>query len=888
MLDTDFHQKLLKYILNTRSMRIDSEVDRRFKSENFDVFEFTTDGSSARDIEILNFKHDFTNGLFRFDTVALYEHKTDSIVKNPNVRYVFYKYNGVVNGHKEYNETEFISSDCINLKQCGQCEPQTPEFIYMPSWNNLIITGIFDVHSHLAQNPLICDKNHTIYESVQNVEAFLWTIDMINNDPAMLPGVHLGALVFDSCSSYQKIYRDISNFLSDSLLLGDFKFQTPNAESVVGFVVDGKNMKIIDSILDLTNPLKMSVIASEAREIKYNNVKHYPQYLGLSLPNSFYIDAILNLLRRNSWSFVSVLYENNNFMTHRFLDAFSYFQNNAHNYGVKVAVKELFDENNINANIQSLKSAQKIGSKVIVLFLSEENLSKLLQFNTLLKDTKLLSQEILFIAIDSQKTFKKFSNQRLNVISITEDKDVVPEFKNHFFDLTLQNNIKNPWFSKLWEKAYDCKGFSCYRNTGDLKSRNITISPKTTNVINSVFSLVHGLEEIRQQLCPGAYSGLCANFHNRMRQISRLEHEVIKQGKFEGLDNRPITFNPESNYASGYLQVNNFQFDSSAKSFKWVPVGRFDAAQGLTIAVSKSRFYQDNGTILRFNEVISTCQDVSQCEKTIKDSNNELPLMVMPTEDSQATLALILPLHQSVRSPSGNITCGSINSGMNSTLFIVFDIESFVLPVEIFENLMAFYYALDLVNQNSSIRLNTLIVDSCAHNKQSLQRLASIQNYKSLSKVVSIISLSEGNQPLSNELWNMLSDYNPFVYNFYRKRFDGQNFFFNENNDYSRSDNQMFMLRSIVDFCLKNHWHTVNLVYTNEFNKNYFFFEANKNNICVEKTFKIAPKSFSKNKFYEEWRSFANSTDSQIMVLLVDSATVDYLFKSSSKQLLDK
>src|SRR5699024_10766552 len=117
-----------------------------------------------------------------------------------------------------------------------------------------------------AQNPLICQKNHTLVESVQNVEAFLWTIDLINNDPNILPGVHLGALIFDTCSSYQKIYRDISNFLSNSLLLGDNNVQMPTAESVVGFVVDGKNTKIIDSILDLTNPLQISVLASEARE----------------------------------------------------------------------------------------------------------------------------------------------------------------------------------------------------------------------------------------------------------------------------------------------------------------------------------------------------------------------------------------------------------------------------------------------------------------------------------------------------------------------------------------------------------------------------------------------------------------------------------------------
>lgn len=665
MLDSQFHQKLLKYILNTRSMRIDSESDRRFKSENFDVFEFNSDGSSSRDIEILNFKHDFSNGLFRFDTVALYVHKLETILKNPNIRYVFYKYNGIVNQHKEYNETEFITSDCLNLKQCGQCEPQTPEFVFMPSWNDLILTGVFDVHSHLPQNPLICDKNRTIFESVENVEAFLWTIEMINNDPNILPGVHLGALVFDSCSSYQKVYRDISNFLSDSLLLGDYKIQIPTAESVVGFVVDGKNTKILDSILDLTNPLKMTVIASESHEIKYNNIKSYPQFLGLSLPNSFYIDAILNLLKKNSWTFISILYENNNFMNHRFIDAFSHFQANSQQFGVKVAAKEMFDENNIYDNIQNLNSAKKIGAKVIVLFLSGENLKKFLLFNSLIEDdnSKLLSHEVIYIVIDSQETFMDFSNQRLNVISISEYRTVVPEFEEHFLDLSLHTNVKNPWFAKLWEKVYDCKGFGCYRNTESLRSKNITISTETTNVINSVFSLVHGMEIIRQQLCPNTYKGLCPNFHKQIRQLSRLEHQFIKQNPVDGLDSKPISFNPESNYATGYVQISNFQFDISDLTFKWFPLGTFDAEKGLVIDISKSKFYQINGTISKFNKVVSTCQDVSQCDKTLK--NSELPLLMLPTEDAQATIALILPLHKSLKNKNNdNITCGEINPGM--------------------------------------------------------------------------------------------------------------------------------------------------------------------------------------------------------------------------------
>jgi hypothetical protein len=70
----------------------------------------------------------------------------------------------------------------------------------------------------------------------------MWALDMINGHPELLPGVQLGAIILDTCSSHQKTARDVSNFLSNSLLSGDDQIKLPLAESVVGFIVDGKKI----------------------------------------------------------------------------------------------------------------------------------------------------------------------------------------------------------------------------------------------------------------------------------------------------------------------------------------------------------------------------------------------------------------------------------------------------------------------------------------------------------------------------------------------------------------------------------------------------------------------------------------------------------------------
>lgn len=42
----------------------------------------------------------------------------------------------------------------------------------------------------------------------------LWALDRINSNPEILPGVTLGAIILDACTSKEKVVRDVTNFLT--------------------------------------------------------------------------------------------------------------------------------------------------------------------------------------------------------------------------------------------------------------------------------------------------------------------------------------------------------------------------------------------------------------------------------------------------------------------------------------------------------------------------------------------------------------------------------------------------------------------------------------------------------------------------------------------------
>ena len=52
-------------------------------------------------------------------------------------------------------------------------------------------------------------------QGIQSVESFLWALEKVNKDPRILPGIKLGAVIFDSCGSKEKMVRDVTNLLTD-------------------------------------------------------------------------------------------------------------------------------------------------------------------------------------------------------------------------------------------------------------------------------------------------------------------------------------------------------------------------------------------------------------------------------------------------------------------------------------------------------------------------------------------------------------------------------------------------------------------------------------------------------------------------------------------------
>ncbi|KAF4533388.1 hypothetical protein B566_EDAN003679 [Ephemera danica] len=66
---------------------------------------------------------------------------------------------------------------------------------------DIILGGIFPMHEQVSGNHLEPCGAVKEEKGVQRLEAMLYAMDEINQDPDLLPNVSLGALILDSCSS---------------------------------------------------------------------------------------------------------------------------------------------------------------------------------------------------------------------------------------------------------------------------------------------------------------------------------------------------------------------------------------------------------------------------------------------------------------------------------------------------------------------------------------------------------------------------------------------------------------------------------------------------------------------------------------------------------------
>lgn len=145
--------------------------------------------------------------------------------------------------------------------------------------NGIYLLGLFDIHQSSPRLPFKCGQieldageRHT-NRPMQNMEAFLWAIEQVNLDKSLLPGVKLGSLVMDTCSSFLRTNQQLANLLhgpttSRPLAPDDTASGSINVRQIMGLVADNSDWQSVESVASMASALGLMTFVTQSRSTK--------------------------------------------------------------------------------------------------------------------------------------------------------------------------------------------------------------------------------------------------------------------------------------------------------------------------------------------------------------------------------------------------------------------------------------------------------------------------------------------------------------------------------------------------------------------------------------------------------------------------------------------
>ena len=161
-------------------------------------------------------------------------------------------------------------------------------------------------------------------DGVQPLEAMLFTLDEINRDPALLPGIRLGVRALDSCDSPYHAAKQslhlVKGFVSRHMNLscedgnggvggGD---EWPCGENIVG-LVGPQTSPVSMQIANLGRLFEVPQVSYMATTVSLCNNAEFPYFFRTVPSDVHQAKAIVELLKTFKWSYASIVHSDSNY-----------------------------------------------------------------------------------------------------------------------------------------------------------------------------------------------------------------------------------------------------------------------------------------------------------------------------------------------------------------------------------------------------------------------------------------------------------------------------------------------------------------------------------------------------------------------------------------------
>lgn len=460
---------------------------------------------------------------------------------------------------------------------------------------SVMLGGLFPVHQK-GEGDIACGIINAD-RGIQRVEAMLFTIDQINKNDTILPGIILGAEIFDTCArgtyaleqSLEYIRASFSSLDASEFYCEDQSKAKPKFKptSVAG-VIGGSYSTVSIQVANLLRLFRIPQISYASTSAQLSDKSRYEYFVRTVPPDTFQALAMVDIVQHFNWTYVSTVASEGEYG----VSGIEYFQQEAMARNICLAARVKISANADRIEFDSVieKLKKKHNARVVILFLREEDAKGLLDAAT--RNNQ--SGKFVWVAADGWGTQESpVNNNELaaqGALTIILQSSAIPEFDEYFLNLKPNDNDRNPWFREYWEMVHSCKWPSVDHPitdsgvtfcTGDevLTRSKYRQEAKVQFIYDAVLALAYSIDEMRKDLCPER-SKSCKALEKIDGQL--LLKNYILNLTFQDGYGAEVKFD-ESGDALGRYTIMNYKLNRSSRKYDYEPVGSWVSSLDLNV-----------------------------------------------------------------------------------------------------------------------------------------------------------------------------------------------------------------------------------------------------------------------------------------------------------------
>uniref|UniRef100_A0A8C4QUU7 Metabotropic glutamate receptor 3 n=1 Tax=Eptatretus burgeri TaxID=7764 RepID=A0A8C4QUU7_EPTBU len=379
----------------------------------------------------------------------------------------------------------------------------------------LMLGGLFPVHER-GLGDVDCGAIQEA-RGIQRLEAMLFALDRINADKRLLPRVHLGARILDTClkdtfALEQALELVRASFQQDNVAEhvcrdGEIAPYKPHSVPVAG-ILGGSDSGVSIQVANLLRLFKIPQISYASTSAKLSDKSRFGSFARTVPPDFLQAKAMADIVHHFGWTYIATIASVGDYGE----TGIEAFEQEARHRNICIAISEKIASSGIHEDFDKVVQnvQERIGVHAVALFLRSDDARGLLMA------AQRLNATFLWVASDGWGALESVvhGNEGIADGAITVELSSYPvqEFDQYFLELT-PNNSRNPWFAEFWEHKFGCSlsgtGSQACKPTLSLREVSYEQESKIMFVVNAVYAMAHALHAMHAHLCGNDSSGLC-------------------------------------------------------------------------------------------------------------------------------------------------------------------------------------------------------------------------------------------------------------------------------------------------------------------------------------------------------------------------------------------